>query len=391
MNARSKISRSTAKVLPSLANMKRRSPFFLGRIGATISPRRFAASNSRIDPTRYDYEGNWAFCRFESDEVYGARFGFGRGAFDARDFGAAAPLDPSNLWIHLELMTRDGAVLWIGNGRYAAGQVTLGARDHEARLVAGGREIFRISGWPKMAWHFASDDGALEVSMRCDLENVTILPDFVLPGNWFAMWLAIGRVRGTVRFQNRRTRVHGVVFYDHPRINMQRNRGRPFGWNLYTPMRLSNGARLMGFFSCDPRGAILEDSCYGLYVAANGTAEWASQVRLHELRLDADGKPKSWRSHWKGKSFEAVFHAFTRATSIRKAWGNPSVAQTRKANPNIPLIFDGQGKIVRGPRIEAVTGGGLGEFLVRAGGDLPRRERTIRLTADSKKDRLAEL
>ena len=34
---------------------------------------RFAATNTLIDDARYSYEGNWAFLRFDSEEVFAAR------------------------------------------------------------------------------------------------------------------------------------------------------------------------------------------------------------------------------------------------------------------------------------------------------------------------------
>src|ERR1041384_94298 len=104
-------------------NHNLKSPYFIGNVGQTLAPQQFPPANYLIDETRYSYEGNWAFCHFDGDEVYGARFGFGRGAFDARDYGLPARLDKSNLWVHLELMTQEGAVLWIGSGKYKAQQV----------------------------------------------------------------------------------------------------------------------------------------------------------------------------------------------------------------------------------------------------------------------------
>src|SRR5207245_163477 len=128
-----------------------------------------------------------------------------------------------------------------GSGKYKAQQVEIAKGKMDMRLANENHEIFRVSGWPQMTWHFESDDREAEVDMRLEAQNVTILPDCILERNLFAMWLAICRADGTVRFRNKRTRVTGTAFYDHPRINMIKNQVPPFGWYLYTPMRFSDG------------------------------------------------------------------------------------------------------------------------------------------------------
>jgi hypothetical protein len=334
-------------------------PYFAGTIGETIAPGDFPAANYLIDDTRYSYEGHWAFCRFDGDEVYGARLGFGRGAFDARDYGAPAPLDRSNLWVHLELMTRDGALLWIGTGRYVAEQVQLDRRWVDCRL----EKIFRITGWPTMDWHFCSDDGEAEVAMRLELQKVTILPDCVMPSNRFAMWLAIACASGEVRFRDKRVKVAGTAFYDHPRINVVKNDVPPFGWYLYTPIRFADGSHLAGYYCRDGNGRPVKDYCFGVYVSPAGKATWVTATDFRDIKLDADGKPSAWVSQWTGEDFSVELQATVKPTGILKAWGGPAVAQTRKENGNIPLVFDCRGEIAG----RMVSGGGLAEFIVRAG------------------------
>jgi hypothetical protein len=53
-----------------------RSLAFSGVVGRTYDAESFPKKDYIIDSTRYDSEGNWAFCRFENDEVYAARMGF---------------------------------------------------------------------------------------------------------------------------------------------------------------------------------------------------------------------------------------------------------------------------------------------------------------------------
>ncbi|TXI85592.1 MAG: hypothetical protein E6Q40_07565, partial [Cupriavidus sp.] len=129
-----------------------------GAVGGTMAAREFPVSNCAINDALYDYEGNWAFCRFRKGPVEAVRFGYGCGTFDGSDYGGTL-MPKSFLMLHLELMFKEGAVLWIGSGKYEAGQMKFSARDRGAALVHGDRTIFRHSGWPNVRWRICSDDG----------------------------------------------------------------------------------------------------------------------------------------------------------------------------------------------------------------------------------------
>src|ERR1051325_1167434 len=199
------------------------SPYFVGTIGRTVSPQEFPASNYLIDTSRYDYEGNWAFCVFDNEEVPAARFGFGRGQFDFSDYGIAMPCDPSFVMLQVELMTREGAALWLASTRFKADDVRIDRSKMDVELKSANQTVFRVQGWPQMDWQFESDDREIAVDMRLEVQNVTILADCIMPRNWFAMWMAVCRAEGAVRFQGKTTRVAGTVFYDHPRVVVQSN------------------------------------------------------------------------------------------------------------------------------------------------------------------------
>lgn len=237
----------------------------------------------------------------------------------------------------------------------------------DCRLAGGTRDVFRIRGWPDMEWDFASDDGEAAARLRFRIEQLTILPDSVMPHNRFAMWLAMARVEGEVRYRDVRTAVTGTVFYDHPRINIAPQPVAPFGWYLYTPMQFADGSRLAGYYCRDGNGRVVSEYCFGLYMDAAGAATWLTASEVRGLRFDADDKPVAWESEWTGAGFHARLRNQVRPTGIWRAWGGPTVAQTRKENGNIPLVFDVEGDVTQSAHTRPVRGGGLAEFTVRAG------------------------
>jgi hypothetical protein len=228
-------------------NLNSQSKHFSETIGKTIAPTDFPASNYIIDDAKYDYEGNWAFCRFNSEAILAARFGFGRGMLDLSDYGVNVVPSKSYLWLHIELMTSEGAVLWLCTEKFKAEMVVMKKDSLDIEFVYGRHEIFSIHGWPQMKWHFESDDREVEISMEFNIRNVTILPDNVMPLNLFAMWLAFCDINGSIRINGKQTQVIGTAFYDHPRINVQYHEVPTFGWYLYTPMRFPDGSYLAAY------------------------------------------------------------------------------------------------------------------------------------------------
>ena len=115
----------------------------------------------------------------------------------------AATPNRTYLQLHLEVMTREGALFWLPSGEYSALDVRSDPDRLDVRLERGDREVFRLQGWPDITCHVCSDDGDLEVDLRFDLTTVSVLPDALLPHCVFAMWESMGRAHGQVRYRDR--------------------------------------------------------------------------------------------------------------------------------------------------------------------------------------------
>src|SRR5450631_1951263 len=193
------------------AVMVPKSRIFGATVGCSVPAASFSKHDYLIDPSRFASKGNWAFCRFTSEEVPAARLGFQRGGFN----GGSADLTPSPqyLQLHLELMTREGAILWLPSGIYPAGRVRTDPHTMNIELEHRGRKIFSFRGWPKIECHFCSEDGAAQADLQFDLTAVTVLPDCILPHCLFGMWECMGGVSGSVRSADRTIAVAGKVFF----------------------------------------------------------------------------------------------------------------------------------------------------------------------------------
>jgi hypothetical protein len=344
-----------------------RSRNFSGQVGKIILPRQFPVENYSIDESRYNSEGNWAFCRFFNEQVYAARLGFQRGAFDLRDYGVT-PVD-SYLQLHLELMMDEGAVLWIATGKYRPEQVALKKDPLDLRLAVGGKEIFRIQDWPDMRWHFQSDDGIIEADLEFDLLDVIILPDCLLQRNVFAMWLATGHVAGNVRFRDRNIPVEGVVFYDHPRITVTPNDVSPRQWYLYTPLFFQDGSILFSYYTVDDQERRVLGYSFGMYINANGDGRWLPSAQLFNLKFDQDGLPEMWQLAWQVGEFRLAVEVGVKPTNIQSIWGSPELPKTRSDFVYIPLVLDAVARVAQDGEERTLSGVGLSEYWHMPGGE----------------------
>jgi hypothetical protein len=145
--------------------------------------------------------------------------------------------------------------------------------EMDIKLFHDGKDIFFISGWPQMNWHFQSVEGDAEANLDFSLRNVTGLPDCILPHCVFSMWETMSEVKRFVRFKDQKTEVTGKVFFDHPRIINQRNEMIPRHRYFYTTMYLEDGS---GIFSYH----------------AEGFCHSPIGTRRHSLRTDK-GKPEN--------------------------------------------------------------------------------------------------
>jgi hypothetical protein len=342
-----------------------RSLNYVGTVGEVIVAGQFPKENYIVDDSRFDAEGDWAFCLFTSDQVYAARVGFTRGVYNFSDFGYVPAVADAYLLIHLQLMTREGAVLWLSTGHFTAEQVVTDSEKLDVRLVDGKQEIFSIQGWPRVHCCFRSDDGQAEADLVFELTYATLLPDNILPGNVFSMCEAIGRVSGAVLYQGRNLPVAGTVFYDHSRFKVQNNPVRPRQWHIYLPVVFEDESALISYYTVDNAGLPVEDYCFGLYIDAQGRSQWLPKAKLLDMKHDADTLPEAWILQLANEENRLDVEAAVNKTSILKAWGNwgaSGAPQARRDFILTPLVVDGIGSLQSRDVQQKLRGRGLAEY-----------------------------
>jgi hypothetical protein len=344
---------SPTETLESLPGQK--SMTFSGTVGTTYIPAKFPQENYLIDASRFASEGNWAFCRFTSEEIPAVRMGFQRGGFNITPSDKLP--EKSRLQLHLEIMTKDGALLWLPSGRYPAERVTTSSKEMKIELRAANTEIFSIQGWPDMNWHFRSDDGEAEADLHFKLNNVTLLPDCILPQCVFSMWEAIGDVHGTIRHKSRSISVAGKVFYDHPRIVQRPSHATPRTMYLYTTMFFGDGSCWFGYHARDDKRTPINYYCFGVYVDASRKVYFLQNVDLLGLEIGSDKIPQRWKLRWDKKELAIEIHVSVRHPQLLKSWGSPQPAHT-----DFPLVLDSTAKVSGNGRTKSVSGQGLAEY-----------------------------
>jgi hypothetical protein len=330
-------------------------------VGVTKAASLLAPEDYGFDFDQFSSEGVWAFCRFTGTDISAARIGFQRGAFDL----SADPRepDPSYLQLHLEVMTRDGAVLWLPSGQYPSEHVASKPRAMRASLVNAGREIFRYRGWPGIDCHFRSEDDTLEAVLRFDLETVTVLPDGVLPQCLFAMWESMGNVSGSIRCDAETIPVNGKVFFDHTRIVRRRSDAPTRGMSLYTTMYFEDGSGFFSYWTLDENNAPIREYCFGVYLDAAGSGQFLASTTLSDLITDHDGIASSWRVHYQARDFELTLQIAAQQHQIRRCWGGPGAPARRAEFSIIPLVLDATAQLRRsGNALKQLRGTGLAEY-----------------------------
>ncbi|MFI4866139.1 MAG: hypothetical protein ACHQDB_03425 [Steroidobacterales bacterium] len=334
---------------------------FRQRVGLTAAAAAIAPEDYGFDFDRFSSEGVWAFCRFTGTDISAARIGFQHGAFDL----SCQPQVPdrSYLQLHLEVMTQDGAVLWLPSGQYASENVVSERRAMHASLENAGREIFHYRGWPGIDCRFRSEDDSLEAVLRFDLGSVTVLPDGILPQCVFAMWESMGVVSGTIRCDARTVAVDGKVFFDHTRIVRRRSAAPTRGMSLYTTMYFEDGSGVFGYWTLDERNAPIKDYCFGVYLDPVGSGHFLASATLSDLITDQDGIASSWRVHYRHQDFDLTLQIVAQQHQIRRAWGSPNAPTQRAAFSIIPLVLDGSAQLRRARRaLTPLRGFGLAEY-----------------------------
>jgi hypothetical protein len=352
---------------------RRRSAAFGGPVGVAVPAASVSERDYLIDTDRYSSEGNWAFCRFESDEIPAIRLGFELGGFNPGPM-AARP-NRAYLQLHLEVMTREGALFWLPSGKYGTQEVVSDPDRLDVRLETGRREVFRLQGWPDIACHFGSDDGDLEVDLRFDLTTVCVLPDALLPHCVFAMWESMGRAHGQSRYRDRTVALDGTVFFDHPRVIERSHDVAPRQMYLYTTLQLEDGSGLFGYYALDALARPIEGYCFCVYVDTAGNGCLLSDAALGRLDLDEDDIANAWQVTWRAAGLMLDAEVRVRPGPILRSWGGPNAPQTRREFGFPPLVLDSAVRIHEGAAVRDLRGWGLGEYfnadLVAA--DLARR------------------
>ena len=330
-------------------------------VGSTLPAASLPLSDLLLDARRFPSEGCWAFCTFTSKEVPAVRMGFQRGGFNIT---AADRLpDPSLLQLHLEIMTRDGAILWLPTGRFPAGHVESHPHSLDISLREADREILRITGWPEMDWSLVSDDGEVEVKLHVTIDAVTILPDCLLPRCVFAMWESVGKARGTVRIRGKTERVEGRMFFDRPRVRNQTNPVIQRVMYLYTTMVLEDGSGIFGYHAEDESGAPIDSYCFGVHVSPSGQGRFLPKARLDRLDVDQDGLPRRWRFSWENTELGITADVIVRDMGMMRSWGSPTAPKSKKEYVIFPLVLDGQASVTEaGRRSGPLKGQGLAEY-----------------------------
>jgi hypothetical protein len=333
---------------------------FAGVVGVATPASGVAKQDYLIDTSRFPSEGNWAFCRFASEEVPAVRLGFQRGGFN----GGPAHRVPSPrfLQLHLEVMTREGAILWLPSGVYPADAVHSDLETMNVELAHRDQLIFSFRGWPSIECHFRSDDGYLEADLQFELNTVTVLPDCRLPHCLFAMWESMGIASGTVRYGDRAVPVSGMLFFDHTRVLATRHAVRPRQAYIYTTLYLEDGSGLFGYHSVDSQGLPIEDYCFGVYLDAAGHGRFLNDTALIHLALDADEVAKGWHICWRAPDFFLAADVEVQCSPILKCWGSPSAPQSRRDYSIIPLVLNASVHINDAGFSRALRGYGLAEY-----------------------------
>ena len=301
---------------------------FGAAVGETVSTSGVSRHDYLIDSARFASEGNWAFCRFEGEEVPALRLGFQRGGFNGGP--SERESSPAYLQLHLELITREGAILWLPSGMYAATQVISDPDSMDIRFDYNGRNIIRLLGWPTIECHFCSEEGDLRADLKFALKTVTTLPDCVLPHCLFAMWESMGEVSGEVRYKERPIAVKGKVFFDHTRVIPRQHLIVPRQMYVYTTLYFEDGGGLFGYHSVDAQGRLIKGYCFYVYLDPAGNGRFCQDVSMVCLTFDADGIAKTWKISMQMRNLALTVHVTARDTRVLRSWGSPNAPQTRR-------------------------------------------------------------
>lgn len=345
-----------------------RSVNFTGIVGRTIPASELSADDYLMNSSRFSSEGHWGFCRFPEGRIRAARLGFQKGSFNITE--KQMDDDPSLLQLHLELITSEGAFLWLPTGVYNGADIVQEVPADSTRFSItfdpSGNEVFSIRGWPDMGWHFRSEDDDLEMDLRFSMGTVTVLPDCILPFSVFSMWESMSALAGTIRYKTDTSSVSGKMFYDHTRVcqpeTSSASHVTPREMYIYTTMFFEDGSGMFGYHAEDLQGRPIEYYCFGVYVDREGKGHFLPEARLRDLRTDDDDLPAQWGLEWKNEDVQISCGITAERTDIVRSWGSPNAPQGRREFSILPLVLNGSASISESGSSRTVDGYGLAEY-----------------------------
>ncbi|MDD5677405.1 MAG: hypothetical protein PHW60_05345 [Kiritimatiellae bacterium] len=339
------------------------SPNFEGVVGLPVAAAEFPPANRITDKSRYALDGNWAFCRFDDPDIIGARFGLNRGFMNSTDYGFPVDQPDDGCALRVEILTREGAYLWIENNKYKAHDIHIPPRSYQHTLAVAGRDILKLSGWPVIRWSMSSDDGFLAIDVVLDPKTVVILPDHVLKNSRFSMWLAVCALRGSVTMGDSKKNIRGMAFYDHPRITRERNDVPEFGTYNYIPVRFNDGSCFISYYGETADGRRNDSYSFGYYLDRRGLVSEFKPDGIQTVTFDADDQLATCSSAWKSGSQRLSIGIRSEPIGVKKAWGTGNVPQTLKENRVFPLPFKCAAVIAENGVCKTISGVGLNEYM----------------------------
>jgi len=346
-----------------------RSAWMTGSVGQIVAPEYFPPTNVSMAPGKYDYEGNWLFCSFDSAVIRAARIGFGQGRFGWEDYG----LDPAEgpgipLAYRIEVISKSSVQACLFSRSYGRTPVESGSNPMHLGFGDEGTELFRMEGWPQMLWRFQSTCGALAVALQVLPQCLVLWPDSLLPHNTFSMCIGACTVRGVVRTAGQEIRVAGGGFYDHPRVVAETNDVAQFGWYLYAPVRFSNGTMIVGYHAEDSAGRIEEVYSAALLTTPGGVHRWLRKLRVRNLQFDVHERPRSWEAEMNGQGVHIRYSVRIEQLAVARLCTSEPGQPGSDQYLGFPLSMAVEGECtLDGVTTRLEQGSGIAEFLVRRG------------------------
>jgi hypothetical protein len=305
-----------------------------------LNPDEMPLQDRILDRSKYRYDSNWAFCRFDDPEIIGARFGFGRGLMLASDFGFSedTPGMKPSTGLRIEILTTKGAYLFIDYDKYPDEALIFDNQFHHC-LVDGNQEMIHMEGFPEIRWKMASADGFAMIDFVLSPFKIITLPDNILRKSTFSMWMAICLAKGKITLDGQEKDLSGSIFFDHPRISAEEHDVKDFGSYLYTPIRLSDGSHFVGYYSDFLDGERNDDYSFGYYIDKDSNVSVYKGTSLTNLHFSVEWQVKTFDVTFENKNSEIRFSGKEENYPVLRTWGTGNNHLIKKDNRVFPQPF----------------------------------------------------